>query len=246
MSALTDVFDTYGRNARLYPAMLIMVPLLALPTVLDSVQKASHVALVAVLGVALLYALSHAVRALGKRAESRLLKQWNGLPTTRWLLWNDATLDATSKSRYHEYLRSKGLTMPSPQDELKDPEGSREKVASAITWLRNNRRGDTYRILNAENAAYGFRRNLYGSKSIGILLAVVCAGINAGLTIVVLSQASALTIEAVTNVAMEVRVGLVVSLAWLIGWLFVTPAWVRESAELYAKALLETCDAPTV
>jgi len=245
MSALSDLFDAYGRNARLYPAILVMVPLIALPSVLESVQKVSHVALVALLGVALLYVLAHVVRALGKRVERRLLARWGGLPTTRWLLWGDTTLDPTSKKRYRDYLSSKGLQMPSPQEEITNPHGARERLASAVTWLRNNRRGDAYRILHAENAAYGFRRNLYGSKVLGMSLAAICACVDAGFAIVALPRSTPLTAAAIAAVAPEVRVGLVVALVWLVAWMFVTPTWVRESAELYAKALLETCDAPS-
>jgi hypothetical protein len=244
MSALSDLFDTYGRNARLYPALLVMVPLLALPSVLENIQKASRVAVIAVLGVAMLYVLAHVVRALGKRAEKRLLARWGGLPTTRWLLWSDTTLDPTSKKRYRDYLASKGLQMPSPQDEITNPHGTRERLASAVTWLRNNRRGDAYRILHAENAAYGFRRNLYGSKVLGMSLAAICACVDVGFASVALPRPIPL-MGAFAAVAPEIRVGLLVALVWLVAWMFVTPAWVRESAELYAKALLETCDAPS-
>src|ERR1700730_5880311 len=243
MSTLTDLFDAYGRNARLYPAILVMVPLLALPSVLRSIQAVSSFAVAGLLGVAFLYALTHVVRALGKQAEIRLLAQGGGLPTTRWLLWNDPTLDATTKHRYHEFLRGKGLPMPSMQDERADPEGARVRLASAVTWLRNNRRGDPYRILHGENASYGFRRNLYGAKALGIAISVMCACVSAGFALLALFRSSAPTfMDSLTAIAPEVGVGFVVALAWLCGWLLVTPAWVRESAELYAKALLETCD----
>jgi hypothetical protein len=247
MSMLTDLFDSYGRNARLYPAILVMVPLLALPGVLTSIQSVSSFAVATLFGVALLYALTQMVRALGKQAENRLLGQWGGLPTTRWLLWSDPTLDPATKQRYHEFLRGKGLEMPSAQDERADPDSTRERLASAVTWLRNNRRGDPYRILHGENASYGFRRNLYGAKHLGIAISVVCASISAGFAMLALSRSPALTfVDSLTAIAPEVRVGFIVALVWLCGWPFVTPAWVRESAELYAKALLETCDVPSV
>jgi hypothetical protein len=100
--------------------------------------------------------------------------------------------------------------------------------------------------LNGENAAYGFRRNLYGAKPIGVAISLACMGTNAGLAWVAIAQSSAPTlIDALNGIAPEVLIGFLVALAWLCAWLtLVTPTWVRESAELYAKALLETCDGP--
>ena len=247
MSGIKDFFDAYGRNARLYPAILVLVPLLALPSVLSSIQAISGFTVTALLGIALLYALTHVVRALGKKAEIRLLAQWGDLPTTRWLLWSDPTLDASTKQRYYDFLREKGLPMPSAHDQRADPDGTRQRLASAVTWLRNNRRGDLYRILHGENASYGFRRNLYGAKPLGIALSVISACVSAGFAAVALFRSPALTfLDSLNAIPSEVRIGFIVSLAWFCGWLFVTPAWVRESAELYAKVLLETCDAPSI
>lgn len=246
MDAIKDLFDVYGRNARLYPAMLVMVPLMALPGAMGSVQAISSFAVATLFGLALLYALTHAVRAMGKRAEVRLLSQWGGLPTTRWLLWSDPTLDSTTKHRYREFLHGNGLAMPSVQDERADPIGARERLASAVTWLRNNRRGNPYRILHGENASYGFRRNLYGAKPLGVTLSVISVCVSAGFAAVALSRSPVLTfLDSLNAIPSELRIGFTVSIAWVFGWLFVTPAWVRESAELYAKALLETCDTPS-
>src|ERR1700690_2054946 len=133
VSGISDLFDAYGRNARLYPAVLVLLPVIALPSMLSSVQAISKFVVASLFAVAALYALTHAVRALGKRAELRLLAEWGELPTTRWLLWSDSTLDATTKQRYHEYLRGKGLGMFSASDERADPKRARERVASAVT-----------------------------------------------------------------------------------------------------------------
>jgi hypothetical protein len=167
-----------------------------------------------------------------------------GLPTTRWLLWHDRALDLTTKRRYHDYLRANGLEMPTIEEERADAAGSREKLASAVTWLRNNRRGEPHKILHGENAAYGFRRNLYGAKPVGIAISLTAAGISSWAVFVAATQLPAPTVvEILVSIPLEVRVGLAVSLASLFAWIFVvTQNWVREAAELYAKALLETCD----
>jgi len=46
---------------------------------------------------------------------------------------------------------------------------------------------------------------------------------------------------------MDARIGIVASLGSLFAWMtVVTPNWVRDAAEQYAKALLETCDSAIV
>lgn len=245
MSALKELFDTYGRNARLYPAVLLMIPLFALPGVLNGIEKLSSGIVTGIAGVALLYGLTHWVRALGKRAELRLMKEWGGLPTTRHLLWHDTTLDATSKRRYHNFLRSNGLDMPSAEEERADPARCRERLASAVTWLRTNRRGDGYKILHSENASYGFRRNLYGAKALGVAIASAAIVVSSWPTISLILQqpAPGPILDLLNSVNAETRAGFAVSVASLLAWTFVvTPNWVRAAAEQYAKALLETCD----
>lgn len=247
MSALKELFDTYGRNARLYPALILMVPMFALPGALAGTERLSGGIATGAVAVAALYALTHGVRALGKRAERRLVKKWGGFPTTRHLLWQDSTLDATTKRRYHGYLRSSGLAMPSAEEERADAIGAREQIASAITWLRNNRRGEAHRIVHGENAAYGFRRNLYGAKSIGIVIALAVAAISAWPAAhLIASSFSGSFVETLSAIPADARVGLIVSLASLLAWVVVvTPNWVRDAAEQYAKALLESCDSAT-
>lgn len=244
MGALKELFDTYGRNARLYPAVLLMVPLFSLPGVLNGIEKLSSGIATGIVGVALLYGLTHGVRALGKRAERRLIEKWGGLPTTRYLLWHDATLDSTTKRRYHNFLRANGLEMPSAEEERVDASRSWEKLASAVVWLRNNRRGDGYKILHGENAAYGFRRNLYGAKPLGVVIALAAGAVNGWPVVAAVSTApSADLLGVLDSIGVEARIGLGVSLAALVAWtVVVTPSWVREAAEQYAKALLETCD----
>jgi hypothetical protein len=248
VSAKKELFDTYGRNARLYPAMLLMAPLFALPGVLSGIDKLSSGIATGIVGIALLYGLTHGVRALGKRAERRLILNWGELPTTRHLLWQDSTLDATTKRRYHGYLRGNGLAMPSLGDERSDAVGSREKIASAITWLRINRRGEAHKIVHSENAAYGFRRNLYGAKPVGIAISLVVTGISAWPAVHLIVQPSFRPlVESLNVLPMDARIGLVVSVASLFAWIIVvTPNWVRDAAEQYARALLETCDTAIV
>jgi hypothetical protein len=75
-----------------------MVPLAVLPGVLNGIQVIATFVVAAIFALALLYALTHLVRTLGKKVEARLLRAWGGFPTAQWLLWSDPTLDPTTKA----------------------------------------------------------------------------------------------------------------------------------------------------
>jgi hypothetical protein len=244
VGVLNELFDTYGRNARLFPALLIPIPLLAVPNVMKALESVSSGIVSGIVGIALLYGLTHAVRALGKRAEARLLKKWGGFPTPKYLMWSDTTLDSTTKRRYYKFFRANGIQMPSESEERAAPESSREKLGSAVTWLRNNRRDEKHKILHSENAAYGFRRNLYGAKPLGLLIAAVAGATVVSPLFTGLSDFSALGVMAAVNAAeSKAQIGIAISLASMLLWLFiVTPSWVRAAGDQYARALLETCD----
>jgi len=136
--------------------------------------------------------------------------------------------------------------MPSIDDERKDPTLALEQITSAVTWLRNNRRGDSYLILNFENASYGFRRNLYGSKALGIAICLVCLTICVAIELIAVSHSTTtLSLETIESGKPEVAIGSAISFVCLLAWwMVVTPSWVEEAANLYARALLETCDLP--
>lgn len=79
------IFDAYSRQARLYPALLTLVPPLTLiaalwPDLLTLTSLPGLVGFTAAFGV--LYALASFARSRGKQVEKRLLKVWGAWPTT--------------------------------------------------------------------------------------------------------------------------------------------------------------------
>lgn len=238
-----NLLDRYGRQARLYPAVLILCPLLVIPAVNALAENLATVSMASAALVAIGYGLTHLVRTLGKRIEEKLFARWGGPPTTRMLRWSDSTLDETTKARYHAYLRGRNLTMPTPAEERADAQRADEQIASAVSWLRNNRREEqTYRLVHIENAAYGFRRNMFGAKPLGVAIAcvVIAFGVFNALPITsAWGQELAPPMLSPTPTLFALTVGLTALMFWVC---IVTQSWVRAAAEVYAKTLLGTCD----
>jgi hypothetical protein len=116
MEAFKEVlnsFDTYSRQARLYPAFLSIAPLaltviLLLPVEISMDTLEIVLAIVAFLGG--FYFLSGLARSKGKSIEDKLNQSWGGWRTTVLLSHSDNYFDCFTKKRYHDTLNQKGQT----------------------------------------------------------------------------------------------------------------------------------------
>jgi hypothetical protein len=90
---VAKVIDPYERQARLYPALLALLPLLAMIMLLYS-PKASALTSILTLAVSCggLYLMTNLCREFGKRLEEKLFREWGGKPTTQLLRHRDHTI----------------------------------------------------------------------------------------------------------------------------------------------------------
>jgi hypothetical protein len=138
------LFDDYNRQARLYPALLGVLPLLVAllawyPSLLTTNIGTTLVTIAGSCGV--LFGLSIFSRSCGKRAENRLLKAWGGWPTTLWLRHSGEHLPPPTKQRYHKALARSvpDIRLPSAAEETANPTLADESYRSAVEWLIPNR-----------------------------------------------------------------------------------------------------------
>lgn len=257
MINLATMFDTYGRQARLYPGLLTLFPPLLtiiawFPALVTSSIGATLLTIASSCG--LLYGLAVVSRTQGKKAETRLLREWGHWPTTIWLRHGSEHLQPQTLARYHRFLMANvpGLVLPTREEEARDPSNADLAYASGVKWLQERCRGKEFPLVEKENAEYGFRRNLRGMRPIGLtacLAAIV-------LSIVVTLDghedlASALTglspvrsWNAIAGISPTILAASVFDVFAIIGWLAIaTDQWVHEAGDQYARALLANCDA---
>lgn len=238
---LTELFDTYSLLARLQPALLVLFPLFVtvaawVPALYD--LSVGLVGLATACGITAF--LAHLSRGVGRKVETQLFDLWGGKPTTLWLSHRNQYLDEQTKSRYHKFLENHvpDWIAPSPEQESRDFEIAEVAYESAVRWLRElTRNQEKYSLVFKENVSYGFRRNLYGLKPLGLSLITLCVAGNVG----------ALFYDAcVANSTTELATGigsLMLSLFAVTGWItIVKKSWVKDAADGYARALLATCD----
>ncbi len=167
------IVDTYILRARVVPAFIGAAPglaLLATAIVLQPFSLPQAIASVAILVLFLVFA--DLARRFGKATEKGLFPTTKGQPFPTVLRHSDGVLDSVTKSRFLVFLASAlGETAPSQDDERKDPASADAFYLRCGQWLRERTRDKhKFNLVFEENVVYGFRRNLYGLKPVGLVL----------------------------------------------------------------------------
>lgn len=239
MNPLNLITEAYERQARLYPALLLVAPVVATAVAIMSAKLTDlQSASAALVGCGGAFLLTQLARDSGKKREPLLFQKWGGLPSVLIFRHRHSRFDSITKARYHKKLSTlvKGVKAPTPEDEEADPAAADEVYTAWSHYLRANTR-DTkkHALLFQENVSYGYRRNVWGLRPIGITISALCS-IVAGVRLWFIYRSTGQPGE-------EVAGALVVSLLFLALWLFrFTEDWVRVPADAYAERLAEAVE----
>ena len=240
---LKPVMDQYDRNARLKPALLCGLPLIALVVLLVPEFGVVWGSIVVVIYCGGTFLLIQICRDFGKALEKRLYKSWGGKPSVAMLRHSDSLLPKPIKERYWSFLSCtvSGLILPSQQEEEAKPEQADAQYDSANRWLLEHTRDHArFDLLFSENINYGFRRNLLALKPIALVIDVValilliCMPV-ASWTGEFASMAQTLSLEWFAS-------AVIVAVHMLLFVTLIHADWVRKAAETYAHQLLAACD----
>jgi hypothetical protein len=232
MSAL-DVFDHYGFRARLQPAFLALVPLAIAALAWAQPGAKWETALWSLLGSAgFTFFLANVARNRGKRLEPKLWKAWGGAPTTV-LIRHGGTANPVLRERWHQQLtKITGLPLPTADQERDQPMRADEMYEAATRIIIGKMR-DTkaYPFVYRGNVNYGFCRNLFALRGLGLFCAALglCLSIGAGFW------------PSKHGDTDYLPWGCSVACCGLLLWWFftITDQWVKIPATNYAQHLLE-------
>ena len=178
------------------------------------------------------------VRDLGKKKEKTLFKTWGGKPTTK-IFRHCESGQRVMRLHLHQKLKMliPNLELPTPEEEQADPNLADEVYETCVSFLREKTRDrKKFSLVFEENCNYGFRRNLWAMKPLGIIISIIGVVILAIPTIVTFFK------EGQSPSLLLIGCGLG-NLFLLGGWLWwFTPNWVKTSADAYAERLLASCD----
>lgn len=233
------VTDQYERAARLYPALLALLPLLIVLITTSVFGKPLATQLMTVTGACgVAYLLANISRMLGKAHEERLFAKWGGVPTTQLLRHRNETIDPHTKQRYHAFLASKiKIEFPTREAELASPDSADEIYRAGVKWLLGKTRDKKrFSLLFKENISYGFHRNGFGIRWFGGL-----SGLISLMWLAISSSAYDVATWVALPAEQKVTVGIVVviTLVWVV---YFGELRVRQAAHAYADMLLRACD----
>ena len=184
------MMDKYIRVARVYPAVLGMLPTCILLAKCMGEWFPHYQALVGnvkwvlclIGGTALVsMAVGYLVREVFKETSKWLFqyrvfkKDETEMPTTQMLLWQNEIISP----EYHNEIATKvketfGRKLPTRKEEVAAPGLSKMRIAEIVSQIRQNCRGDE--ILRQYNIEFGFCRNYLGA-SVWSLIFIICIGI---------------------------------------------------------------------
>ena len=233
------VFDRYTWQARIQPALWAVLPLAA-PAYL--VTRASLGSLVWLWGLLLTSGLAYAAsllsRELGVGRQDALYRGWGGKPTTRMLRLEGAQ-NPVQVAQWHRILSrlTPGIPPPTVLDERANP-GAADNVYDTWVGILRERTRDkrAFPLVFEENCGYGFRRNCWGMRPIGVACSLAGMCVVAARLVIAWRSGGGLQVD-------EMAVGFVDLLALLLWWYGVDAAWVKTGADAYARQLLASTDA---
>jgi hypothetical protein len=235
---LTQFRDPYERKARLWPGLLVLVPIIiALAARFGSKHPVLSAASSIIASCGGMYAMASIVRGKGKELEENLVKAWGGMPTTIALRHRDNFLDSLSKERYHELITRKlGIAMPTADEERANPAKADDIYIGATRRLRELTRNDKG-LLFKENIAFGFHRNMLAMKPTGIVICLLSI-------LYAVDQTGLMRLESpyIAPAKLDLPAGLTLSVAsvFLAAWLFYfRRGAVRRIGFVYAERLFE-------
>ena len=230
--------DSYTLRARTAPFFLVLLPVLLailawFPDQLTTWRTLPGVGVTAFLAVL----FAQLGRDRGKRKEKELFELWGGKPTTQLLRHSYTEEDDSEEIRRRQrakLAKLSGQNFPTPRQEANDSEAADNIYEAAIHVLRERtRESSKFRLINAENVNYGYRRNLWGMR----LPATILAGLGA-------TAAFTATYFATdgSNQATAATLGVINTLLLLLYVARVNREWVRLAAFEYAKQLLASVE----
>ena len=232
-------FDSYTWYARVTPVFTVLLPLgIGAAVWFPGEDITAKIGTTTLAPFALAALAAQFGRRWGKEKEKSLWHSWGGAPTTQFLRHKDMTFNPVIRKRYHKKLQEllPDYDLPTPETEKQNPQAADQVYEACTRYLIDQTRDkQRFPLVYKENVYYGFLRNLWGMKSLGIALALLGMTICGGRAWAIWGKPESISFELVA--------GGCLCLLLCVLWMFwVSPSSVRIAANAYAERLLETCD----
>ena len=246
MIQIDKLFDKYSFEARVKPALFIVLPIVVTAYILIEPLRTllgSLIGIFVTCGVVNFFA--NQMSSKGNILQNNLFHKWGGAPTTLILRHQDDTLDKHTKKRYKEKLEHlisnfKNITQ---SYETSKPKEADEYYISASNYMREfTRDSKKYPLIFSENIAYGFSRNLLAFKKTAITIILISLSIS-GVFFYFKVKSIWMGIDTFMKIPSQYYVLIFIHLIFLLIWIFmINENWVKIRGLAYAKRLYAACE----
>jgi len=228
------LYDDYDFETLTVPAIVIGFPIAIALAILGF--SLSSVLGFSILGVQALAFMLVPVRALirsqGKRIESIIFEK--GLPTSDLLKAEKANKSKIRQERRETVSRLSGVSLAAYSKAHYDREYEREIIDKAVSLLREKMRGREFNLLRRELKSYGYWRNMYAIRPVGIASSAISLLVGL-LSVNLLSQSSSELSWVVWTVSTAALV------LFLFFWIFlVKESSVQSAANNYSQQFFKS------
>lgn len=232
-------FDTYSLKARVYPCLIVLLPIFLLAIIyVTNIKLYFHYITSFVSFGVFSFLLAQIGRDNGKLKEKELFEYWGGKPTSMILRHSNDYLDSHTKNRLHSRLTQTipNIKIPTNEEEQENRQAADKIYDSCTKYLISKTRdSNKYHLLLNENINYGFRRNLWGMKTWALPIIFICMFI-----LLLTATKTFTTIETINNG--DYILFSIYTLLIMI-WIFIIKKdWIKLPAFAYAERLFETLD----
>ncbi|HMY55586.1 MAG TPA: hypothetical protein PK671_21655 [Candidatus Obscuribacter sp.] len=235
MKQLFDLFDPYNLRARVFPALLVVLPIaLAFVSIFPVHYQGLVGAVTGCVALIGIWLLADHARDAGQNIQAHLYKKWGGKPSITILGHSQKIVSTEALARCHKKLRELDSSLNIPMN-LEDEAAHGEKALETYKscnelLLQHTRDKSKFSLLFEENIRYGFRRNAYAMRIVGFWLSVV------GFVIC----GAALAVKGYQSGSIDVvsLVGAVFCICLVLFWALTSEKWVWRQANQFASTLI--------
>jgi hypothetical protein len=220
---------TYSLQARYYPAVLTVFPILFLLDIIRREMVFPAEGLLIFMPYLVQIGVSGAFfcfqiqlnRLISKEIFQKLIfKNEMNMPTTINLLWNDNTIDSSIKQVLHIKIKSMfDISLLPREEEEKDNDKAKKLIIFAVSQIRNSLRGNAQQVQH--NREYSFWRNFAGGSVFAVCVSII---------ILVFGLIKTDYLSIIVGIGMLCFYGSIIGLS---------PYFIRRSGQYYAKSLFE-------
>lgn len=233
MNQILNLFDAYNLRVRFSVGLILITPvIISIYLLIPDASNFSFTVIILILCFGLCNLMMSLSRFHGRKAIVKCFPKL--MPAQQMLMPNDKTLDPITKKRYHEFLSSKIKNLTFKNETV----ATLNSCKSAVSWLISQTRdSNSFPLIKEETINFGFSKNLYGLKNLGIAISAFLTILQT--TIIIAKVHLKFGLVEYTNLIASTLISFLFTVIWIF---FINKEWVKNSGFKYAKTLLSACD----